>query len=78
VNKGFHGIEGYDQYQKEYLNMEPGDTVLFHSLLIHGSGPNMSNVCMIVYLINNYVHINNKNIVYAEMFINNGKKKLLL
>ncbi|XP_025416065.1 phytanoyl-CoA dioxygenase, peroxisomal-like [Sipha flava] len=43
VNKGFHGIEGYDQYQKEYLNMEPGDTVLFHSLLIHGSGPNMSN-----------------------------------
>lgn len=45
VNKGFHGIIGYDQCQKEYLNMNPGDTVLFHPLLIHGSGPNTTKVC---------------------------------
>ncbi|XP_060880494.1 phytanoyl-CoA dioxygenase, peroxisomal-like [Metopolophium dirhodum] len=42
VNKGFHGITGYDSHQKKYLDMNPGDTVLFHPLLIHGSGPNTS------------------------------------
>ncbi|KAL4149354.1 hypothetical protein QTP88_003316 [Uroleucon formosanum] len=42
VNKGFHGITGYDSEEKKYLNMNPGDTVLFHPLLIHGSGPNTS------------------------------------
>jgi len=48
VNKGFHGIIGYDNHQKKYLEMNPGDTVLFHPLLIHGSGPNTSQVCMIL------------------------------
>lgn len=46
VNKGFHGVVGYDQYEKKYLDMDPGDTIFFHPLLIHGSGPNLSKVCM--------------------------------
>lgn len=46
MNKGFHGITGYDSEEKKYLNMNPGDTVLFHPLLIHGSGPNTSQVCI--------------------------------
>lgn len=51
VNKGFHGIIGYDNHQKKYLAMNPGDTILFHPLLIHGSGPNTSQVCMCLKLI---------------------------
>ncbi len=27
----------------EYLEMQPGDTVFFHPLLVHGSGVNKSN-----------------------------------
>lgn len=46
MNKGFHGITGYDSHPKEYLDMNPGDTILFHPLLIHGSGPNTSQVCI--------------------------------
>jgi len=42
VNKGFHGISGYDDHRKLYLSMDLGDTIFFHPLLIHGSGPNMS------------------------------------
>lgn len=48
VNKGFHEIVGYDNSQRTEeminLNMNPGDTVFFHPLLIHGSGPNMTKV----------------------------------
>ncbi|VVC34361.1 Phytanoyl-CoA dioxygenase [Cinara cedri] len=44
VNKGFHGIIGHDDSLRAakiiHLNMNPGDTVFFHPLLIHGSGPN--------------------------------------
>lgn len=79
VNKGFHGIDGYDKYQKIYLNMRPGDTVFFHPLLIHGSGPNTSKVCTSI-LINNYlfVYIIDENILYVETITIRGKKLLLL
>lgn len=40
VNKAYHGIKGYDFNQTAKLEMEKGDTVFFHPLLIHGSGPN--------------------------------------
>jgi len=42
VNKAFHGIRGFDLVPTVKLVMEKGDTALFHPLLIHGSGPNMS------------------------------------
>lgn len=49
VNKGFHEIIGFDDSRHAakmiYLNMNPGDTVFFHPLLIHGSGPNVTKVC---------------------------------
>ncbi|XP_054007024.1 phytanoyl-CoA dioxygenase, peroxisomal-like [Hylaeus anthracinus] len=42
-NKFYHGILDLPESIKwVYLEMEPGDTVFFHPLLIHGSGINMS------------------------------------
>lgn len=41
VNKAYHGITTFEEaWVKKlvYLEMEPGDTVFFHPLLIHGSG----------------------------------------
>lgn len=41
VNKFYHGIQDYDPNEKLlYLEMEAGDTVFFHPLLVHGSGTN--------------------------------------
>ena len=37
----YHGIRDYDPSLKRvHLEMEAGDTVFFHPLLIHGSGMN--------------------------------------
>lgn len=41
VNKMYHGVEDYDpNMPRDFLEMEEGDTVFFHPLLIHGSGAN--------------------------------------
>lgn len=41
VNKAYHGIQEFDPNSlRVYLEMEKGDTVFFHPLLIHGSGSN--------------------------------------
>ncbi|XP_019747420.1 phytanoyl-CoA dioxygenase, peroxisomal isoform X1 [Hippocampus comes] len=41
VNKMYHGVRDYDPQQpRVHLEMEKGDTVFFHPLLIHGSGMN--------------------------------------
>jgi len=41
VNKMYHGIQDYDPAtERVHLEMEAGDTVFFHPLLIHGSGTN--------------------------------------
>uniref|UniRef100_A0A0B7AXV4 phytanoyl-CoA dioxygenase n=1 Tax=Arion vulgaris TaxID=1028688 RepID=A0A0B7AXV4_9EUPU len=41
VNKMYHGIQNYDPSQhRVHLEMEEGDTVFFHPLLVHGSGTN--------------------------------------
>ncbi|BFZ08717.1 hypothetical protein BsWGS_11756 [Bradybaena similaris] len=43
VNKMYHGIQNYSPSQhRVHLDMEEGDTVFFHPLLIHGSGANRS------------------------------------
>lgn len=43
VNKMYHGIRNYNPKQAMvYLEMEKGDTVFFHPLLIHGSGMNQT------------------------------------
>jgi len=43
VNKMYHGIRDYDpQHPRVHLEMEKGDTVFFHPLLIHGSGMNQT------------------------------------
>lgn len=76
MNKGFHGVDGYDEHRKAYLNMNTGDTVFFHPLLIHGSGPNTSKVYIIIYLlkcdiyiyiINTYVEIQNIVIICVQL-----------
>ncbi len=36
----YHGVRGYDDHPCVHLSMEKGDTVFFHPILIHGSGPN--------------------------------------
>ncbi|CAJ1054487.1 phytanoyl-CoA dioxygenase%2C peroxisomal [Xyrichtys novacula] len=44
VNKMYHGVRGYDpEHPRVHLEMEKGDTVFFHPLLIHGSGMNQTN-----------------------------------
>lgn len=41
VNKMYHGVRNYNpQHPRVHLEMEKGDTVFFHPLLIHGSGMN--------------------------------------
>uniref|UniRef100_A0A0K0D0L2 phytanoyl-CoA dioxygenase n=1 Tax=Angiostrongylus cantonensis TaxID=6313 RepID=A0A0K0D0L2_ANGCA len=41
VNKAYHGIQNYDpSTPRLYVEMNAGDTVFFHPLLIHGSGAN--------------------------------------
>jgi len=40
VNKFYHGIQDYPNEKLQYLEMEAGDTVFFHPLLVHGSGTN--------------------------------------
>ncbi|XP_061116391.1 phytanoyl-CoA dioxygenase, peroxisomal [Conger conger] len=43
VNKMYHGIRGYSpDLPRVHLEMEKGDTVFFHPLLIHGSGMNQT------------------------------------
>lgn len=37
----YHGIKNYDSnHPRVYVEMDKGDTVFFHPLLIHGSGMN--------------------------------------
>lgn len=43
VNKMYHGIQELDDnLERVHLEMEAGDTVFFHPLLIHGSGANVT------------------------------------
>ncbi|TRY82955.1 hypothetical protein DNTS_009625 [Danionella cerebrum] len=43
VNKMYHGVRNYDPgHPRVHLEMEKGDTVFFHPLLIHGSGMNQT------------------------------------
>ncbi|WAR25346.1 PAHX-like protein, partial [Mya arenaria] len=44
VNKMYHGVRDYKQdHPRIHLEMEAGDTVFFHPILIHGSGANRTN-----------------------------------
>ncbi|KAI8423881.1 hypothetical protein MSG28_012882 [Choristoneura fumiferana] len=47
-NRLYHGILDEEAvaplHRRVHLEMSPGDTVLFHPLLVHGSGPNVSKV----------------------------------
>lgn len=43
VNFAFYGVKEHHQYKHVALEMEPGDTVFFHPLLLHGSGRNVSS-----------------------------------
>ncbi|KAF5302079.1 hypothetical protein FQR65_LT08629 [Abscondita terminalis] len=41
-NRFFFGVLDADKYVPVYLPMEKGDTIFFHTLLYHGSGPNLT------------------------------------
>lgn len=44
VNKAYHGIQDYDpSMPRLHVEMEAGDTVFFHPILIHGSGANRTS-----------------------------------
>ena len=43
VNFGFFAAEGVDLEARVHVEMAPGDTLLFHPLLIHGSGHNRTD-----------------------------------
>ncbi|XP_021926899.1 phytanoyl-CoA dioxygenase, peroxisomal-like isoform X1 [Zootermopsis nevadensis] len=40
INKAFHRVEGFENQPLVSLEMEKGDTVFFHPILVHGSGIN--------------------------------------
>lgn len=40
VNKMYHGVKGVDGHNRIHVEMEKGDTLFFHPILIHGSGAN--------------------------------------
>lgn len=40
LNAGYFGAQGVDASERIHLEMNPGDTVFFHPILIHGSGRN--------------------------------------
>ncbi|MEM7077942.1 MAG: phytanoyl-CoA dioxygenase family protein [Pseudomonadota bacterium] len=42
VNHGFYALPDVDRSARVHVELEPGDTLLFHPLLIHGSGHNRS------------------------------------
>ncbi|MEZ5597960.1 MAG: phytanoyl-CoA dioxygenase family protein [Pseudomonadales bacterium] len=42
VNHGFYAVKDVDWSERVHIELEPGDTLLFHPLLIHGSGHNRS------------------------------------
>ncbi len=43
VNHGFFGVETAELQDRVHVEMSAGDTLLFHPLLIHGSGRNRSS-----------------------------------
>ncbi|MEM6999772.1 MAG: phytanoyl-CoA dioxygenase family protein [Pseudomonadota bacterium] len=43
VNHGFYGIDEIDLTRRVHVELEPGDTLLFHPLLVHGSGRNRTD-----------------------------------
>ena len=44
VNYMYLGVKGVDgEVERDHLEMEPGETVLFHPVLIHGSGQNRTD-----------------------------------
>lgn len=45
VNFAFFGVEDTEGLSHVHIEMEPGDTVFFHPLLIHGSGRNTTQAC---------------------------------
>ena len=45
VNFAFYGVEDTTGLERKHIEMEPGDTVFFHPLLIHGSGRNLTSEC---------------------------------
>ena len=45
VNFAFYGVEDKHDLDHVHLEMNPGDTVLFHPLLVHGSGRNTTSEC---------------------------------
>jgi phytanoyl-CoA hydroxylase len=42
VNAGFFGVNDLDLSERTHVEMQRGDTLLFHPILIHGSGHNTS------------------------------------
>ena len=45
INHGFYGIQHLDRDQRVHVEMGHGDTMMFHPLLVHGSGSNRTSSC---------------------------------
>ena len=43
VNSGFFALEDVDPEARVHVEMDPGDLLLFHPLLVHGSGRNRTS-----------------------------------
>ena len=42
INHGFYAVQDVDRTDRVHVEMAPGDTLLFHPLIVHGSGQNRS------------------------------------
>ncbi|KAF5302078.1 hypothetical protein FQR65_LT08628 [Abscondita terminalis] len=75
-NRIFYGVLDVEKYSPIYLPMKKGDTIFFHTLLLHGSGPNVTQgyrKALTCHYVNNnsifYMDPKNKEKVYdKEMF----------
>ncbi len=45
INFAFYGVVESNALERKYIEMAPGDTLLFHPLLVHGSGRNRTAAC---------------------------------
>ena len=43
MNFGFFAAQGVDPEARVHVELSPGDTLVFHPLLLHGSGHNRSD-----------------------------------
>nr|XP_022904528.1 phytanoyl-CoA dioxygenase, peroxisomal-like [Onthophagus taurus] len=80
-NSIYHGIMDTNHFKPVQLPMEKGDTIFFHPLLIHGSGPNLTQgfrKCISVHYLNNNCNFINMRDTEQEFVVDEVEKIFVL